>query len=88
MKLFFINAQIATIVGGMSIQKQRRLLSKTPHILVATPGRLWELIQEDDDLCLKLRGIKMLIIDEADRMLEGGHFKDLHSILEAISLQK
>ena len=35
-----------TIVGGMSAQKQQRLLSKHPNIIVATPGRLWELFSE------------------------------------------
>jgi superfamily II DNA/RNA helicase len=42
--LYFL--QIATVVGGMSRQKQERILKKHPEIVVATPGRLWELIQE------------------------------------------
>ena len=36
--------KVAAIVGGMSIQKQQRLLSYEPAIIVATPGRLWELM--------------------------------------------
>ena len=40
-----ISFQVATIVGGMSIQKQQRILKKKPEIVVATPGRLWELFQ-------------------------------------------
>ncbi len=39
-------SKIAPIVGGMSIQKQRRVVQQTLHILVATPGRLWELMGE------------------------------------------
>jgi ATP-dependent RNA helicase DDX24/MAK5 len=38
--------QIAVVVGGMAPQKQERLLSYGPEIVVATPGRLWELIQD------------------------------------------
>lgn len=38
--------QIATIVGGLSLQKQRRILNRCPDVIVATPGRLWELVQE------------------------------------------
>jgi len=34
------------IVGGMSLQKQQRLLKKHPNIIVATPGRLWEVFSE------------------------------------------
>ena len=37
---------ISAVVGGMSLQKQIRLLSKGPDIVVATPGRLWEIINE------------------------------------------
>lgn len=38
--------QTAVVVGGMSTQKQERLLAQKPEIIVATPGRLWELVQE------------------------------------------
>ena len=34
------------IVGGLSMQKQRRILKRCPDIIVATPGRLWELFQD------------------------------------------
>jgi len=37
-------AQVAAIVGGMAAQKQQRILKQHPEIVVATPGRLWELI--------------------------------------------
>lgn len=37
---------IASVVGGLSVQKQRRLLTRGCDILVATPGRLWDLCQE------------------------------------------
>lgn len=38
--------KIVTVVGGMAPQKQQRLLQKCPEIIVATPGRLWDLISE------------------------------------------
>ncbi|KAJ3161822.1 ATP-dependent RNA helicase [Geranomyces michiganensis] len=84
----FMSVRIVSIVGGMSIPKQKRQLLMKPDILVATPGRLWELASEDENLLAKLRNIKFLAIDEADRMLEAGHFKDLDSILNAISLNR
>ncbi len=37
---------VAAVVGGMSLQKQRRILSRGADVLVATPGRLWDIIQE------------------------------------------
>ncbi|KAK5670748.1 ATP-dependent RNA helicase [Batrachochytrium dendrobatidis] len=81
-----ITHKITPIVGGMSLQKQRRLIATKPHIIVGTPGRLWELIQEDPELLDMLKHTTYLVIDEADRMLEAGHFKDLDSILGCISV--
>ncbi|CAG8605378.1 13268_t:CDS:10 [Rhizophagus irregularis] len=77
--------KIITIVGGMSTQKQQRLLSKHPNIIVATPGRLWELFSENDAYLSNLRRIKFLVLDEADRMLEIGHFEELNHILTVLS---
>ncbi|KAJ3330325.1 ATP-dependent RNA helicase [Blyttiomyces sp. JEL0837] len=84
----YTSARIASIVGGMSAEKQRRVLSKHPDIIVATPGRLWELASEDDTILQSLRCVKYFILDEADRMLESGHFKDLDNIMRAISLKR
>jgi ATP-dependent RNA helicase DDX24/MAK5 len=41
--------KVCTLVGGMSIDKQKRLLSYKPTIIVATPGRLWELMTDHED---------------------------------------
>ncbi|KAJ3239361.1 ATP-dependent RNA helicase [Chytriomyces hyalinus] len=84
----YTSAKIVPIFGGMSLHKQRRMLSHSPDIIVATPGRLWELASEDDSLRASLKCIKFLILDEADRMLESNHFRDLESILNAISLNR
>eukprot|EP00039_Didymoeca_costata_P010369 m.139617 g.139617 ORF g.139617 m.139617 type:complete len:351 (+) comp14802_c0_seq1:78-1130(+) len=76
---------IASIVGGLSVQKQERILSKQPNIVVATPGRLWELLSSGNEFFKQSRKLKYLVIDEADRMVEKGHFRELKSILEFIS---
>jgi ATP-dependent RNA helicase DDX24/MAK5 len=77
--------QIKTVclVGGMSIQKQQRLLSYRPAIIISTPGRLWELMDDrmEPYLTNGLPMIDVLVLDEADRMIADGHFKELHSIL-------
>lgn len=72
----------------MSIQKQERQLGRIPDIVVATPGRLWEIMSASDSVYKLLGGIKFLVLDEADRMLEFGHFQELSSILKAISLRQ
>ncbi|KAI9105268.1 P-loop containing nucleoside triphosphate hydrolase protein [Phlyctochytrium arcticum] len=83
-----VGAKIVSLVGGMSVAKQKRLLGLGPDIIVATPGRLWELASEEPQLMQNLRDVKYLAIDEADRMLEGGHFKELENILTAISWKR
>ncbi|KAI0701340.1 P-loop containing nucleoside triphosphate hydrolase protein [Cytidiella melzeri] len=72
---------VAAIVGGMSAQKQRRILDRGVDVLVATPGRLWDILQEDDELASQIKELKFLVLDEADRMIETGHFAELDNIL-------
>ncbi|KAF7325815.1 ATP-dependent RNA helicase MAK5 [Mycena kentingensis (nom. inval.)] len=72
---------VAAIVGGMSAQKQRRVLDRGVDVLVATPGRLWDIVEDDDSLAGQIRSLKFLVLDEADRMIEAGHFAELDNIL-------
>lgn len=72
---------VAAIVGGMSTQKQRRILDRGVDVLVATPGRLWDIMEEDDTLSSEIKNLKFLVLDEADRMIEAGHFAELENIL-------
>lgn len=78
--------KVCPIVGGMSVQKQERLLSYEPTIIIATPGRLWELMNDKMNpyLVSSLPMIDVLVLDEADRMIEDGHFKEMRSILDFI----
>ena len=70
----------------MSIQKQERFLSYEPTIIIATPGRLWELLNDKMNAYLQneLPMIDVLVLDEADRMIEDGHFKELKFLLDFI----
>ncbi|KAI0266534.1 DEAD-domain-containing protein [Gloeopeniophorella convolvens] len=72
---------VAAIVGGMSAQKQRRILERGVDVLVATPGRLWDILEEDDELAEDVKSLRYLVLDEADRMIETGHFAELDNIL-------
>jgi len=76
--------RIAVVVGGLSVEKQIRLLSRGPAIVVATPGRLWDLVQEGNPHFSNLGDLRYLAIDETDRMVEKGHFEELEKILEMI----
>eukprot|EP01133_Synstelium_polycarpum_P013841 gene13841-16320_t len=80
--------RIVTIVGGMATQKQERQLRSRPEIVVATPGRLWELIQEGNEHLIDLSHLLCFGVDEADRMVEKGHFQELTSILNLLPKYK
>lgn len=82
--------QIAVVCGGMSEQKQRRLLEGRSKkagvdIIVATPGRLWEMTRLDDHLAARIKQTRFLVLDEADRMVEVGHFAEMEHILNLVN---
>lgn len=79
----FDSPYIASITGGLSVQKQRRQLEKA-DIVVGTPGRLWEVISGGQGLLPKFKQIKFLVVDEADRLLSEGHFKEMGEILKVL----
>uniref|UniRef100_A0A8C5E1R1 ATP-dependent RNA helicase n=1 Tax=Gouania willdenowi TaxID=441366 RepID=A0A8C5E1R1_GOUWI len=81
----FTDIKLAIVVGGMSQQKQRRMLKRRPEIIIATPGRLWDLMKQRHPHLLNLRQLRCLVIDEADRMVERGHFAELENLLEMLN---
>uniref|UniRef100_A0A4W5RPD9 ATP-dependent RNA helicase n=1 Tax=Hucho hucho TaxID=62062 RepID=A0A4W5RPD9_9TELE len=81
----FTGIKTAIVVGGMAQQKQIRMLKRRPEIIIATPGRLWEMIKERHPHLVNLRQLRCLVIDEADRMVERGHFAELESLLEMLN---
>uniref|UniRef100_A0A2R5LA45 ATP-dependent RNA helicase n=1 Tax=Ornithodoros turicata TaxID=34597 RepID=A0A2R5LA45_9ACAR len=81
----YTSIRIVNVIGGLSMQKQIRLLKRRPEIVVATPGRLWELIEMNTPHLTKIENIRYLVIDEADRMVEKGHFEDLSKLLALIN---
>lgn len=78
-----VNARIALLTGGLSAQKQQRLLSGA-DIVIGTPGRVWEMLSTGQGLIRKMQQIKFLVVDEADRLLSEGHFKEVEEILSAL----
>lgn len=56
--LSILGIHTAVVVGGLAAVKQARILSKGPEIVVATPGRLWELIQEGDPHLSQIENIR------------------------------
>ncbi|CAN0904965.1 DEAD-box ATP-dependent RNA helicase 13 [Linum grandiflorum] len=81
-----INVRVIPIVGGMSTEKQERLLRGRPEIIVGTPGRLWELMSGGEEHLVELHSLSFFVLDEADRMIENGHFRELQSIIDMLPM--
>ena len=71
--------RIEAIYGGDSIERQIRSLKSGVHIVIGTPGRVMDHMERNT---LKLDNVKMMILDEADEMLDMGFREDIESILE------
>jgi ATP-dependent RNA helicase RhlE len=75
----------ATIYGGVGADRQIKALRQGVEILVATPGRLLDLIQQRH---VKLSRIEILVLDEADRMFDMGFLPDVKRIIKAVPLER
>ena len=73
----FLRLSVATVFGGVPINKQIRQLSRGVDILVATPGRLLDLI---DQRALNLKFVEIFVLDEADQMLDLGFIHALKRV--------
>ena len=71
------NLTVELFIGGSSIQEDCARASQAPHIVVATPGRSLNLIQEGH---LRCEDIKIVCVDEADEMLSGGFIEQIQEI--------
>ena len=72
------NIKLLKLTGGLPLDKQEHSLSHEAHIIVGTPGRVLKLL---DRGTLKLNEVKMLILDEADRMLDMGFIDQIDDII-------
>ena len=72
---------MALLIGGVSMGDQKRALERGVDVLIATPGRLIDLFERGNVL---LTGIKVLVIDEADRMLDMGFIPDVERIVSLL----
>ncbi|MBU9697779.1 DEAD/DEAH box helicase [Rhodobacteraceae bacterium HSP-20] len=78
-------AMLASCVGGMDYRNERRALERGAHVVVGTPGRLRDHIERGS---LDLSGVKAVVLDEADEMLDLGFAEDLEFILAAAAEER
>ena len=81
----YLPFRTAVIFGGVSINPQKQKLIKGVDIVVATPGRLLDHLQQRS---IDLSKVEILVLDEADRMLDMGFIRDIRKILNVIPKQR
>ena len=73
------NLKLSVLCGGIPLAPQLASLAHAPHVVVGTPGRVLELAQKDT---LDLRGVRTLVLDEADRMLDMGFDEPIRALVK------
>jgi ATP-dependent RNA helicase DeaD len=81
----FTGIRVTPIYGGQKINRQIRTLKSGVHIVVGTPGRIIDHLERGT---LKLKEVSMVVLDEADRMLDMGFIKDINKILDRVPQNK
>lgn len=81
----YLPLKSAVVVGGVNINPQIKLLRNGTDILVATPGRLLDLVSQK---AVDLSKVEILVLDEADRMLDMGFIHDIRKILAILPKQR
>jgi ATP-independent RNA helicase DbpA len=73
------NLKLSVLCGGIPLGPQLASLAHAPHVVVGTPGRVLELVQKD---ALDLRHVRVLVLDEADRMLDMGFDEPIRALVK------
>lgn len=80
-----IGLKTALLIGGVSPQPQLKALSQKPHIIIATPGRLIDHLNQGN---ARLNNITSVVLDEADRMLDMGFAPQIQKIMQAVPKER
>ncbi|MCI5066581.1 DEAD/DEAH box helicase [bacterium] len=81
----YLPQNVVSLVGGLSLQRQIKQLQKGVDIVIATPGRLLDLLQRKE---ISLRDVDFFVLDEADRMLDMGFVDDVRDIARRVKKER
>jgi len=82
----YCDVSSCVLVGGMDVHKQKRILARQrPEIVVATPGKLWDLMQDDVDHLSDLTSVRYFAVDEADRLADEKSFEEVGKIIRLMN---
>ncbi|KAL9409969.1 hypothetical protein AB3S75_048232 [Citrus x aurantiifolia] len=79
-----LHLRCEVVVGGMDLLTQAKSLMNRPHVVIATPGRIKVLLEEDPDIPPVFSRTKFLVLDEADRVLDVGFEEELRVVFQCL----
>ncbi len=80
-----LGLRTVVLIGGENVSKQVRALQANPHVIIATPGRL---VDHLDQKTVNLSAVKVLVLDEADRMFDMGFLPQLNKIFRVLPKER
>lgn len=83
-----INVQVGEVVGGRDFSTQSQMMADRKHVLVATPGRLADLLRGDAALVKAFRKLRFFVLDEADQLLTQTFEEDFSQIIEILPAER
>ncbi|KAK9817562.1 hypothetical protein WJX74_007759 [Apatococcus lobatus] len=79
-----MHVKVAVVVGGLDMRTQSRQLAERPHIVISTPGRLLDLFESSTGLAKGFSKVRVLVMDEADRLLDAAFAGQLRQLLPVL----
>ena len=73
-----LQVDVLSLIGGKTIENQLQKLQRHPQVIIGTPGRLLDHCRRNS---LDLRGVKRVVVDEADQMLQAGFLEDIDTLI-------
>lgn len=80
-----LGLRTAVLIGGMPMYSQVQAIKRNPHIIIATPGRLNDHLQQKT---VRLHNVRIVVIDEADRMLDMGFAPQIKKIFKELPIER
>lgn len=80
-----LGLRTVVLIGGLSLGPQRQALSRNPHVIIATPGRLIDHLNQKN---IRLSDVGVAVLDEADRMLDMGFLPQIQRILQELPKER
>lgn len=80
-----LGLRTAVLIGGASMERQVQMIRKDPHIIIGTPGRIIDHLNQHT---LKVGAVSILVLDEADRMLDMGFAPQIQRILQTVPKER